>query len=133
MDAATCPSSLGCFRAKRIINRQHFKPAYENSVTEDLPDRLAGELAYHYVCRHFPQDRLRCDYDSQESGPASFPVLLRDGNIMRSLTVSQTLGQIPSVLLDIVFIDTEILSRAKCFLASISPERLDELQENSES
>lgn len=129
MDAAASPNRLGHRHAKRIVNRQHYKPVFENTLASDLPDRLAGELAHFYLCQQFPQDSFRRDYYSQESGPSDFPVMLRDGKIVRSLAVSQTLDQIPSVLVDVIFADSEIRNKAKTSLASISLEQMRHLQE----
>jgi uncharacterized protein len=91
--------------AKRIINRKHFKVIYERNPTDYDTNNEAALLICKAAEENFGKDKIRFDSYTQKGGFVDFPVLLRDGTVASSLSLSQTLAKIPVVAVDYVFID----------------------------
>ncbi|MCY4584919.1 MAG: hypothetical protein OXB98_02660 [Bryobacterales bacterium] len=60
---------------------------------------------------HFRRDRYR-----QESGLPDFRVRMRDGQLVPSLGISETLNNVPDVSVDYVFAERSMLDRAQQWL-----------------
>lgn len=56
----------------------------------------------------FGADNLRWDRYPGKGGAPNFPVQTRDGRIVSSLAISETLRQLPTLSIDYVFADREI-------------------------
>lgn len=98
--------------AKRITERTHFKQLYErNPIDQDInPD--AAKAVYNAACQEFGTNVVRRDYYTQKGGPEYFPVRLKDGRILQSVDLSDTLKKVPIVATDFVFIEEEHLGEA---------------------
>lgn len=67
---------------------------------------------------YYRRDGIRFDTYTQKGGFIDFPVLLRDGTVVSSLSLSQTLAKISVVAVDYVFVDpnSDIMDHAKKWL-----------------
>ncbi len=68
--------------------------------------------------RKFGADAVRFDSYKEKGNPNDFPVLMGDGRVESSLTVSQVLNHVPIVAVDYVFVRPELLSEAQKWLKS---------------
>jgi HD superfamily phosphohydrolase len=102
--------------AQRITCRQHFKQFYERNPQDIQINLDAGKTIFNSLRTKFGDDSFRHDDYQQKSGAPNFPVRLRDGQIVSSLTVSETLKNLPVVSVDYVFADRSIYEEAKNWL-----------------
>lgn len=93
--------------AERIINRKHFKVLYELNPNDFEINSEANVLIAEAAEKKFGQDKIRVDSYSQKRELMDFPVLLKDGSVISSLSLSQVLGKLPIVTIDYVFIDPD--------------------------
>ena len=109
-------SRPGHTQAGRIAFRRHFKLVYERSqnLVEANPD--AGNAVCSALLEEFGSIKIRRDRYSQISGAPDFSVVLRNGQIMSSLSISQALSTIPVVSVDFVFADRSIHKKADEYL-----------------
>ena len=109
-------SKPGHTHAERIAFRRHFKLVYVRSQkeVEAIPD--AGNAVCSALSEEFGSDKVRRDRYSQRSGAPDFPVVLRNGQIVSSLAISQALNMIPVVSVDFVFADRSIHKKALEYL-----------------
>ena len=116
--AADDPSKAGHEFASRIINRKHFKVLYERNPKDYDTNSEAALLIKEAADAKFGKDKIRFDTYTQKGGFIDFPVSLRDGTVVSSLSLSQTLAKIPIVAADYVFVDpsSDIMDHAKKWL-----------------
>lgn len=108
--------SPGYDPARRIVRREHYKLLYGLSA-EDLalnPD--AGAAVFQAARERYGEAQVRRDALSKADAPPVFPVLLKDGRIMSSVTRSEVLRKVPVVAIDNVFIAPGLLDEARTWL-----------------
>ncbi len=98
--------------ARRIVAREHFKVLYARNPTDVQINPEAGAALFHALGEKFSPAKFRHDRYRQASGAPDFPVRLRDGQIVSSLAVSETLTRVPVVSVDYIFADRTIISEA---------------------
>ncbi len=105
--ASTDQAKPGHKHAEIIINRKHFKVLYELNPNDFEINSEANVLIAEAAEKKFGQDKIRVDSYSQKRELMDFPVLLKDGSVISSLSLSQVLGKLPIVTIDYVFIDPD--------------------------
>jgi HD superfamily phosphohydrolase len=116
MDSALDHNAKGHQHARRIVCRKHYKMLYERNPKEVAINPEAGTAIYEAIGAMYGPEHFRHDRYPQKSGSPEFPVLLRDGQIVSSLALSETLNKVPVVSIDYVFADRAILDKAKKWL-----------------
>lgn len=119
LDAAFCEDRLGCEHARRIIRREHYKVVYERNPNDVRINPEAGKAIFEALVAKFGSAPFRYDRYPQRSGSPDFPVRMRDGSIVSSLAISETLNKVPVVSIDYVFADRTILREAKKWLNNV--------------
>jgi HD superfamily phosphohydrolase len=122
LDAAFDKSRSGHQHAFRIIKRKHFKVIYQRNPNDIKINPEAGQAVYDALKGNFEDANLRYDRYVQKSGTPDFPVRLRDGQMVSSLAISETLKNVPVVSIDYVFSDRDILEKASHWLSKNSRE-----------
>jgi HD superfamily phosphohydrolase len=116
LEAALDRSKPGYVHARRIVGREHFKVLYERNPDDVNINPEAGHAVFDALSSQFGAENFRHDRHHQSTGPPDFPVRLRDGQIVSSLAVSETLNHVPVVSVDYVFAERSILSKASEWL-----------------
>jgi len=98
----------GHHHADRIINRKHFKCFYQRTPNDLKINPAAGRLISEAAEKEFGEDKIRYDRYIQESGIMDFPVLLKDGSVVSSLSLSQVLEKLPVVAVEYIFNDPDL-------------------------
>lgn len=125
----TKTKSPGIEHGKRILQRNHFKLLYEKSPKDSEINPAAGEKIYRACAEKYGQSKVRWDYYTKEAAKINnFPIQLHDGSIESVLSFSKTLGQMPPVMVDFVFIDPSILDDAKVWLKQNKNDIIELLQ-----
>jgi hypothetical protein len=102
--------------ARRIVLREHFKVLYERNPDDVKINPEAGKSVFEALSTEFGQEHFRHDRYHQSTGAPDFPVRMRDGQIVSSLAVSDTLNRVPIVSVDYVFAERSIVSKASAWL-----------------
>ena len=133
LDAAFDESKPGHLRARRIVRREHFKLIYERNPIDVEINPEAGKAVFEALGAEFGAEKFRHDRYYQGSGATDFPVRLRDGQIVSSLAMSETLNRVPVVSIDYVFAERSIFDRAKKWLNQHRPEIIKPAEEEGEN
>jgi len=116
LDAARDPRRTGHEHARRIVSHEHFRVLYARNP-EDLAKNIeAGEAVYKSAKDQFGAEHVRHDKSPGEGGASDFPVRLKDGRVVSSLSVSDVLGKIPAAAFECVFVSREREADAKKWL-----------------
>lgn len=116
LSAAYDPQSPGHDPARRIICREHFRVLYERHPQDVQQNPEAGKAVFESAKRQFGSDAVRHDDYRQPGGEPNFPVLMRDGRIVSSMSISETLHSLPLVAVDYVFVKPELREEAEQWL-----------------
>ncbi len=115
--AAANPTDAQHVLARRLIRREHFREVYRHNP-EDLKMHLqAGDAIGAALAGKYGAERVRRDLYRKADKTPDFPVLTRDGRIVSSVEISQTLRTIPPVAVDSVFMDPKVSEEASDWLA----------------
>jgi hypothetical protein len=76
----------------------------------------AGQAVFAAAKSKFGPSCVRFDAYSQRGGAPDFPVKMRDGRIVSSMAVSETLSKLPVLAVDFVFVDPKIVDQARSWL-----------------
>jgi HD superfamily phosphohydrolase len=114
--AAQDPTKPGHESARRIVSHQHFKLLYQRNPADVAVNPAAGQAVFEAACREFGAENVRRDGYTQKGGANDFPVLLRDGRVVSSVSYSETLRNVPLVAVDFVFVAREKLDAAERWL-----------------
>jgi HD superfamily phosphohydrolase len=101
------PGSKGADPARRIVGHDHFRLLYERHPNDVSKNPNAGKLIFEAAAEKFGIENVRRDSYSQRSGAFDFPVQRKDDRTLSSLLVSGTLGKMPVVAVDYVYIVRE--------------------------
>jgi uncharacterized protein len=88
------PDKRGYEHARRIVRREHFKAVYERNPSDVEINLEAGDAIFDALVRRFGSEKFRHDRYRQDSGAPDFPVRMRDGQVVSSLAVSETLNKV---------------------------------------
>ena len=100
-------NSPGHQYAERIIKRNHFKVLWDRNPADIDINTEAFILIREALEEKFSKESIRFDSALLKNGNADFPVLLRDGNIVSSLSKSEILRKLSPMVFDRVFIDPD--------------------------
>jgi hypothetical protein len=114
--AAYDSSKPGHESARRIICREHFRVMYERNPADLDVNPEAASAIFTAAVKNFGAECIRSDKYTQKGGSHDFPVLQRDGNSVHSMDLSGTLGAIPIVAIEYVFIKPEKRQEAEKWL-----------------
>ena len=114
--AAAAGDGEGDLHARRIVERKHFKLVYERNPGDVGINPEAGRVMYTGLVEKFGAENIRGDHYRQRGSAPDFPVRLRNDEVVSSLDVSETLGQLPVVSVDYVFADRSRFNDAKKWL-----------------
>jgi hypothetical protein len=116
--ASADPTIPGHKHAEMIINRKHFKVLYELNPNDFKINSDAAVLIAEATEKKFGRDKTRFDSYTEKRELMDFPVLLGDGSVVSSLSLSQALEKLPIVTIDYVFInpDPDIRDHAEKWL-----------------
>ncbi len=132
LEASQSPSQPGHKWARRLVSREHFRVLYSRN-SKDLdchPD--PAYAVYQAAKEKFGVDLVRIASRRDRGGKMEFPVLKDDNEVALSLTESEVLPKLPAIAVDHVYVDTEILQKAKKWLGRDLRKILDsELEEES--
>jgi HD superfamily phosphohydrolase len=102
--------------ASKITNRQHFKVLYQRNPADHDRNPDASKIVYDAGCGRFGSEFFRHDSHTQRGESIDFPVLMRDGRIASSRSMSDTLNRVPVAVVDYVFVDRSKLEDARGWL-----------------
>jgi uncharacterized protein len=112
-EAAFDSSKAGNDPARRIWKREHFKVLYERSQS-DLELSLEPSAAIaEWATSKWGKEKVRAKRSSKRGGSLEFPVRTLDGRIASSLSLSQTLQNLPDSSYDRVYVAPEIRDEAE--------------------
>ena len=115
-EAARDSKLTGHDPARRIAERAHFRLLYQRNPDDVKINPDAAESVFQAARKKFGDSRVRYDPYKQKGGAPSFPVLAKDGRIVSSTAISDTLAHLPLVAVDYVFIDPECREKAESWL-----------------
>ncbi len=116
LDIARTPSHTAHESAKRICNRQHFRRLYSRNPGDQRRNAKALELIFAEAVARFGEEHVRRDEYLKGPGSPDFPVLLRDNQVVSSLSYSETLSHLPASVFGHVFVSPEKASEATTWL-----------------
>ena len=107
---------VGHTHARRIVRREHFKCLYRRNPKDVTINPESGKLVFEALADQYGEEHFRHDRYSQKSGAPDFPVRMRDGRIVSSITFSEVLSNIPVVSIDYVFANRQFFAEANTWL-----------------
>jgi len=121
---------LGTFKDFDLC--QPVKLLYARNPKDVKINPESGQAVYNALKKEFGEEHFRHDRYIQKGGTPDFPVRLRDGQIVSSLAISETLKSVPIVSVDYVFCNRVIFDEADRWLKTnreniIKPEREEEV------
>lgn len=102
--------------AWRISERRHFKEAYTRNPDDLHLNLEPGKAVSQALINQFGEDKVKLDYYVPTAYTSDFPVLLSDGRIASSLTMSDMLQHIPIPVVDSVFVEPSIRDQARIWI-----------------
>ncbi|NQT83908.1 HD domain-containing protein [bacterium] len=116
LEAARDHSKPGHDAARRIVERDHFRLLWQRNPKDWDINKEAGPVLSRAVMKEFGPEAVRYDYVPVKGGLPDFPVKCKDGRIVSSLRLSQTLRTIPSALVDYIFVDPDKRDKAEAWM-----------------
>jgi len=113
LEAARDPCKAGHDAARRIVEREHFKLLWSRNPVDRKYHHEPGAVLFGAAKRQFGSDGVRRDFYTQKGASPDFPVKCRDGRVVSSLELSDTLSKIAPVAVDYIFIAPEKRSQAE--------------------
>ena len=131
-EAAAAKDARGHLHARRIVRREHFKQLYERNPDDVQINPESGDAIFGPLCDEFGQECFRRDRYYQQGGAPDFPVLLRDGRLASSLSISAVLKTLPILSVDFIFADRSIFYEADTWLKNNRQQIIRPLEEDKE-
>ena len=98
----------GHVHARRITGREHFRVVYARNPDDVKANPAAAESIYEAVRKQFGDDKVRYDPRARGSSGLEFPVFMNDKRIASSVSLSETLRNIPEANFEYVMVSKEI-------------------------
>lgn len=127
IEAHNNPQAPGHNSASRIINREHFKLLYQRKPSDLMINHQPGRAIFQAAKEKFGRKNVEHDRYSPTGSVHEFPVLYKDGSILSSLNVSESIDNLPLVSIDYVFVSGDILDDADTWL----DEKKEEILKNN--
>ena len=102
--------------ARRIVFHQHFHLLYQRHPDDVAVNPEAGQAISLAASEKFGKERVRWDRYASEGDLADFPLRTKDGRIVSSTAISDTLAKLPVLSIDYVFVDPVILKESQGWL-----------------
>lgn len=131
-EAAATEDAPGHLHARRIVRRKHYKQLYERNPNDVQVNPESGEKIFEALGIEFGKECFRRDRYSQQGGAPDFPVLLRDGRLASSLSISAVLKTLPILSVDFIFADRSIFFEADTWLKNHRQQIIRPLEEDEE-
>jgi HD superfamily phosphohydrolase len=129
LKAARDPEIPGHDAARRIVCRDHFRVLYQWHPADAKVNPEAGKAVFEAARERFGGESVRHDPYSSRGGTPDFPVQMRDGTVVSSVTASSTLAKLPLLSMDYVFIEKEKLAEAREWLRTNKDEIIRPMEE----
>jgi len=94
--------------ARRILERDHYKVLYTRSAADQQIWSEPGKAVAEWASNEYGQEVIRHRKPKKTGGSIDFPVLEVGGTISSSLTISDTLSNLPPNASDLVFIRPDL-------------------------
>ena len=134
---AYAEGEAGYEHARRIVRREHFKRVYERNPEDIRIHQEPGRTIYEALSKEYGEEYFEYDHYNQQSGVLDFPIRMRDGRIVSSYAMSETLQRIPVVAIDRVYSNRDHFSRAEEWVKknrqSILEEKRDQGKEDGQT
>ena len=111
--AAFAKNERGHAHARRIVRREHFKLAYRIKPEDMKINLQSGKQIFESLESEFGEELFRYDHYRQKNNAVDFPLRMSDGDIVSSLSLSTTLKNIPTVVVDHVYADRSCVDEAR--------------------
>lgn len=115
LKASRHESAPGHEDAMAIFQRKHFRRVYDLQSSDLDHTTTPGKAIYERLCQEFGESRIKHDAYRGKGEVADFPVL-HDNYVISGRSASQAITNMPTVAVDLVFVDPSIRDRAKSFL-----------------
>jgi HD superfamily phosphohydrolase len=116
LNAAREPGSAGHDAARRIVERDHFRLIYQRNPVDAKVNPAAAQAVHEAAAERFSSEKVRRDMREAKSEGVDFPVLTKDRRVASSLTMSETLRNIPAAAFDFVFVEASVMGDAEKWL-----------------
>lgn len=104
--------------ASRVLNREHFRTAYELVAPHKKKRPSVFQDLFGYVSDEYGAENVRMDSYGPKSETNDFPVLLDDGAVESSLQVSSVISNVPPIDIGLIFIAPQFKHEAKSKIAA---------------
>jgi hypothetical protein len=88
--------------ARRIARREHFRLVYEMNPADQASNPRSVDVVKTALDKKYGANQIRRDTYIPEAEGIEFPVYTRDGRILSSLSMSETLRGVPDFAVDCV-------------------------------
>jgi HD superfamily phosphohydrolase len=116
LKAARDADLAGHDAARRIVFHQHFHLLYQRHPDDVAVNPEAGQAISLAASEKFGKERVRWDRYASEGDVADFPLRTKDGRIVSSTAISDTLARLPVLSTDFVFVAPTILKESQEWL-----------------
>jgi uncharacterized protein len=116
LKAARDAGLAGHDAAARIVFHRHFHLLYQRHPDDVAVNPEAGQAIALAASEKFGKERVRWDRYAPERDAPDFPLRTKDGRIVSSRAVSDTLARLPVISIDYVFVDPTILKESQEWL-----------------
>ncbi len=116
LTAASDAAHPGQDAASRLMRDDHYKVLYQRHPDDVRMNPKAADFIFKAAEARFGAADVRHDSYEQARGPVLFPVLRKDGRIVPADQVSEVLQNLPTISLDFVFINPDLLMDATDWL-----------------
>lgn len=129
-EAARTPGSPGHDSAKRVVERNHFRILWTRNPDDLRKNPDAGRVLSLRAKEQF--DAVEHSKKVGGGGTEDFPVLMRDGRVVSSVALSETLEKLPAIASEFVFVAPERQEEASRWIEGKRDEILQEMKEAEE-
>lgn len=130
--ASSDVSAAGHEDAEAILRRKHFRLVYDLKPSDLSVTTEPGKAIYERLVKEFGLENVKHDAYRGKDEVADFPVLLGDQEIISGRSASSAIGQMPTVAVDLVFVEPSVKSDAKSLLETTREEILQSAQPREE-
>ena len=96
-----------------IVRREHFKLVYRIKPEDMKINLQSGKQVFESLASEFGKALFRYDHYRQKNNAVDFPLRMSDGDVVSSLSLSTTLKNIPTVVVDHVYADRSCVDEAR--------------------
>ena len=115
---ASDPASERHELAARVLNREHYRTAYELMAPHKKKRPAIFQELLQYAKDGFGTENVRSDSYGPKSETNDFPVLMDDGTVESSLQVSSVISNVPPIDIGLIFVARQFKDDAKSKLAA---------------